>query len=297
MVKHSNCPLCSSADILHYLQCTDNFVSKENFGLYRCSACGFVFTNNYPEADSIGKYYESDEYISHSDTSEGFINKIYRIVRNIMLRRKRAIVTNVTKIKTGNLLDIGSGTGHFAAEMKSAGWSVKGIEINEKAREFSRTKSGLEVIGPDEISSLEKESFDAITLWHVLEHFHDPFTYASDIISLLKPGGICIVALPNSSSFDAAHYKEHWAAYDVPRHLWHFNPDTFRIFSDKTGFKTIKLLTLPLDVFYISLLSEKYKGTKLSFLAGIAKAKLFTFGSFFNRKRSSSMIYILQKRN
>jgi len=297
MVQHSTCPLCYSVDISKYLHCTDHFISKEYFDLYRCSACGFVFTNNYPEAGSIGKYYESDEYISHSDTSEGFINKIYRFARNIMLRRKRAIVTNVTKLKQGILLDIGSGTGHFAAEMKSAGWSVKGIEINEKAREFSRTKSGLEVIGPDEISSLEKESFDAITLWHVLEHFHDPFTYASDILSLLKPGGICIVALPNSSSYDAVHYKDYWAAYDVPRHLWHFNPDTFRIFSDKAGFKTVKILTLPLDVFYISLLSEKYKGTRFSFLSGMAMAKIFTFASFFNRKRSSSMIYVLQKRN
>lgn len=297
MVQHSICPLCSTADISQYLQCTDHFVSKEKFELYRCSACGFVFTNNYPEADSIGMYYESDEYISHSDTSEGFINKIYRFARNIMLRRKTAIVTNVTKLKVGNLLDIGSGTGYFASAMKSAGWNVRGIEINAKAREFSKKMSGLDVISPDEIASLEKESFDAITLWHVLEHFHDPFTYASDIISLLKPGGFCIVALPNSSSFDAAHYKEFWAAYDVPRHLWHFNPDTFRIFSEKTGFRTIKLLTLPLDVFYISLLSERYKGTKFPFPVGIARAKFFTFGSFFNRKRSSSMIYILQKRN
>jgi 2-polyprenyl-3-methyl-5-hydroxy-6-metoxy-1,4-benzoquinol methylase len=297
MVKHSKCPLCSSADISKYLQCTDNFVSREKFEIYRCSACGFVFTNDYPEAESIGKYYESDEYISHSDTSEGLINKIYRFARNIMLRRKRAIVTNVTKLKHGTLLDIGSGTGHFASAMKSAGWNVKGIEINAKAREFSRTKSGLDVISPDEISTLEKGIFDAITLWHVLEHFHDPFGYASDIMKLLKPGGICVVALPNSSSFDASYYKEYWAAYDVPRHLWHFNPDTFRVFSDKTGFKTIKLLTLPLDVFYISLLSEKYKGTRFSFFAGIAKAKIFTIRSLFNRKRSSSMIYILQKMN
>ncbi len=297
MVQHSKCPLCSSADTSLYLQCTDHFISKEIFELYRCSSCRFVFTNKYPDTDSIGRYYESDEYISHSDTSEGFINKIYRIARNFMLRRKRAIVTNVTGLKQGTILDIGSGTGHFAAEMKSAGWSVRGIEINEKAREFSKTKSGLDVISPDEISSLEKESFDAITLWHVLEHFHDPLRYASDILSLLKPGGICIIALPNSSSFDAMHYKAFWAAYDVPRHLWHFNPDTFRQFSDKAGFRTIKLLTLPLDVFYISLLSEKYKGTRFSFLAGVTKAKLFTFASFFNRKRSSSMIYVLQKMN
>jgi 2-polyprenyl-3-methyl-5-hydroxy-6-metoxy-1,4-benzoquinol methylase len=295
MIQHKGCPLCTSSEISLHLRCTDHFISKESFELFRCSTCGFIFTENYPEADKVGKYYESDEYISHSNTSKGITNKIYRIVRTFMLHRKRRIVSRATGLKTGSVLDIGSGTGHFAAEMKSGGWKVTGIEINEKAREFSKSQYGLEIISPEMISSLEKESFDAVTLWHVLEHFHNPFAYAADILSLLKPGGICVVALPNSSSYDAAHYKALWAAYDVPRHLWHFNPDTFRRFSDKAGFATVKLLTLPLDVFYISLLSEKYMGSKLPFLSGMTKAKFFAFASFFNRRRSSSMIYILQK--
>jgi SAM-dependent methyltransferase len=295
MVHHSICPLCSSGHISLYLNLTDHFLSKEKFDLLRCSECGFIFTNDYPNEDEIGKYYESEEYVSHSDTSKGITNKLYHFARGIMLRRKRKIVTNVTNLKHGSLLDIGSGSGHFAAEMKMAGWNVKGIEINDSARNLSMSRFGIDVISPVEIASMPKESFDCITLWHVLEHFHNPFQYAADILPLLKAGGICIVALPNSASFDAYHYKEYWAAYDVPRHLWHFNPDTFQLFSDNAGFQTVKLLTLPLDVFYISLLSEKYRGSGFQFIKGIAKAKVWFIRSIFSRRRSSSIIYILQK--
>jgi SAM-dependent methyltransferase len=295
MVHHNVCPLCLSEKIFLHLRCIDHLISNEEFAIYKCKACGFEFTQDHPEEAETGRYYESDDYISHSDTSKGFSNKIYRLVRSAMLLKKRGIIKNVTGLQKGTLLDIGSGTGHFAGTMKKAGWQVKGIEINEKARNFSISRFGLDVTVPEQISALESESFDCITLWHVLEHFHDPFKNASDILRLLKPGGICVIALPNCSSYDAKHYGRFWAAYDVPRHLWHFNPSTFRLFSEKTGFVLENLRTLPLDVFYISLLSERNKGSKIPFFTGMAKAKIFAFLSLFNMERSSSVIYILKK--
>jgi SAM-dependent methyltransferase len=212
-----------------------------------------------------------------------------------MLRKKKGIIKNVTGLKKGSLLDIGSGTGHFTGIMKKAGWLVKGIEINQKARNFSVSRFGLEVTGPEKISTFESNSFDCITLWHVLEHFHNPFKYTSDIIRLLKPGGLCLIALPNCSSYDAKYYGRFWAAYDVPRHLWHFNPSTFRVFSEKTGLVLENLRNLPLDVFYISILSERYKGSSFAFLRGMVKALPFAFLSVFNKRKSSSVIYILRK--
>jgi SAM-dependent methyltransferase len=295
MVHHNVCPLCSSEKIFLHFRCVDHLISREEFAIYKCQGCGFEFTQDHPEEAETGRYYESDDYISHSDTSKGFSNKIYRLVRSAMLLKKRGIIKNVTGLQKGTLLDIGSGTGHFAGTMKKAGWQVKGIEINEKARNFSISRFGLDVTVPEQISALESESFDCITLWHVLEHFHDPFKNASDILRLLKPGGICVIALPNCSSYDAKHYGRFWAAYDVPRHLWHFNPSTFRLFSEKTGFVLENLRTLPLDVFYISLLSERNKGSKIPFFTGMAKAKIFAFLSLFNMERSSSVIYILKK--
>jgi ubiquinone/menaquinone biosynthesis C-methylase UbiE len=212
-----------------------------------------------------------------------------------MLRKKKELIRKITGFKQGTILDIGSGTGHFAGIMKKVGWLAKGIEVNEKARKFSISHFGLEIGTPDKISSFEANSFDCITLWHVLEHFHDPFKYISEIYRLLKPGAVCVIALPNCSSYDAEHYKRFWAAWDVPRHLWHFNPVTFRLFSEKAGFCLEKLRSLPLDVFYISMLSEKYKGSGLSFIKGMVIAGWFAFLSFFNKKKSSSIIYILRK--
>ncbi len=295
MVHHEVCPLCSSSEIVSYLRCTDHFLSKKEFSLFRCLSCSFIFTQDYPEESDIGLYYESDDYISHSDTSKGIINKIYLLVRRIMLHRKRAIVTRVTGLHKGKLIDIGSGTGYFANEMRGAGWEVKGIEINEKARDLSLSRFSLDVSDPSHLSSFETDSFDCITLWHVLEHFHDPFRYASEIIRLLKPGGLCVIAVPNSDSFDAAYYKQYWAAYDVPRHLWHFSPETFRLFSEKTGFVMEKIKTLPPDVFYISSLSERYRYPGFSFIRGIIRAIWFTLLSVSNKKKSSSVIYILRK--
>lgn len=295
MVHHNKCPLCSSEKIFLHFRCIDHFISKEAFELYICQECHFEFTQDYPEETEIGKYYKSEDYISHSDTSKGFSNKLYLMVRNAMLLKKRGIIRDITGLKKGNLLDIGSGTGYFADTMKKSGWKVKGIEINEKARDFAKSRFGLEILSPEQISTIDAESFDCITLWHVLEHFHDPFKYASDIFRLLKPGGLCLMALPNCSSYDAKYYRQFWAAYDVPRHLWHFNPSTLSLFSQKTGFVIENLRNLPLDVFYISQLSEKYKGSVLPFIRGIGKALLFALFSVFNKKRSSSVIYILRK--
>lgn len=295
MVHHTICPLCSSDKTGLLLNCIDYFVSREDFPVFMCSECGFNFTQDYPEESEIGAFYESEDYISHSDTSKGLSNKLYQTARTIMLGRKKVLVEKITRLNKGKILDIGSGTGYFASVMKKGGWLVNGIEINEKARDFSKSHFGLEVNTPNRISMYESGSFDCITLWHVLEHFHDPLKYFSEVYRLLKPGAVCIVALPNCSSYDANHYKQFWAAWDVPRHLWHFQPSTFRIFSKKTGFNLENLKILPLDVFYISLLSERYKGSSLAFLKAMSKAFIFAIRSFFNRNRSSSIIYILRK--
>jgi ubiquinone/menaquinone biosynthesis C-methylase UbiE/transcription elongation factor Elf1 len=295
MVHHKVCPLCSSEKTGLQYSCVDHFASGKNFTVFKCSQCGFRFTQDYPDENEIAEYYESDSYISHNDEAEGFSNKLYRAARSLMMHRKKKLIRNITRLKTGTLLDIGSGTGYFAGTMKKSGWQAKGIEINERARKFSISYFGLDVATPDKIASFGSNSFDCITLWHVLEHFYDPITYFSEIYRLLKPGAACIIALPNCSSFDAEHYKQFWAAWDVPRHLWHFNPETFSLFSEKTGFMLEDLRILPLDVFYISQLSEKYRGSSFPFIKGISKAAYFSILSFFKKKRSSSVVYILRK--
>ena len=253
-------------------------------------------TQGYPDEHDIGRYYESDDYISLNDAAGGLINRIYSISRNIMLHRKHRVVENAANLKKGSILDIGCGTGYFAGRMKKNGWDVTGIEPNKKARDFGSQRFGLRVIGPDQISALPDRSFDVVTMWHVMEHFHNPFSYAGEILRLLRPGGLCISALPNCSSYDAKYYGESWAAYDVPRHLWHFTPETYRIFAEKTGFQITLIRSLPLDVFYISVLSEKNKGTRFYFITGMLKGFLFACRSLFTHRKSSSLIYFLHRK-
>jgi 2-polyprenyl-3-methyl-5-hydroxy-6-metoxy-1,4-benzoquinol methylase len=295
MVHHNVCPLCSSTEINLHFTCTDYFVSREHFPVFRCATCTFQFTQDYPEEAVIGKYYESESYISHSDTSEGLSNKLYRLARRIMLTRKKNLVTDITRLNSGRILDIGSGTGYFTAAMKEAGWQSEGIEINEKAREFSRSHFGLEIQTPDKLQTIPAGSYDCVTLWHVLEHFHDPYQFTSEIFRILKPGSYCIIALPNCSSFDAEYFGQYWAAWDVPRHLWHFTPETFKVFASKSGFELVSIRNLPLDVFYISILSSKYKGSGISIISGMARGSWWFFKTLFRKSRSSSVIYILKK--
>ena len=295
MIHYDKCPLCLSEKISLHFQTKDHFLSRENYSLMKCTDCGFIFTQDHPDTEHIGKYYESAAYLSHKDSAKGLSGRLYRLSRRLMLRKKRETVKSVTGRKTGDLLDIGSGAGHFLNEMKSSGWNVRGIEINDGARESSVSAFGIDVLPPEKILNLPELGFDCITLWHVLEHFQDPFGYAAGISRLLKPEGVCIIALPNCRSSDARHYRQFWAAYDVPRHLWHFTPETFRRFAEKTGFKIESIKRLPLDVFYISSLSEKYKGSTLSFIEGTIKGLWFSFISSLNMKKSSSLVYLLRK--
>jgi SAM-dependent methyltransferase len=295
MVHYNKCPLCSSENISLKLKTADHFLSKESFILFSCSACGLVFTQDHPDEADIGHYYESDEYLSHSESKSGLLSSIYRVSRRIMLGRKVTIVRKLSGINKGSILDIGSGTGHFLHAMQESGWDVKGIEINDKARQLSISMFGLEVLDPAQLQTFQPASFDCITLWHVLEHFQDPFSYAHEILRLLKPGASCIIALPNCSSYDAEHFGSYWAAYDVPRHIWHFAPDTFKRLSEESGFELTGIRCLPLDVFYISVLSERYKGTNLPLISGMIKGFWFSILSKFNKERSSSLIYSLRK--
>jgi 2-polyprenyl-3-methyl-5-hydroxy-6-metoxy-1,4-benzoquinol methylase len=231
----NQCPVCGSKQFIPFITCTDFFVSGEQFEIRKCNICDFKFTANAEDEENIGKYYQSEEYISHSNTTKGLVNAVYHQVRNYMLGRKRRLVEKAAGAKTGHILDVGAGTGFFLNEMKAHGWQVAGTEKIADARAFAKQEFGLEMDEPEQLFQFEKESFDAITLWHVLEHIHQLNENLEAFVRLLKPGGKLIIALPNHTSYDARHYKEYWAAWDVPRHLWHFAPDQVKLLGKDTG--------------------------------------------------------------
>jgi 2-polyprenyl-3-methyl-5-hydroxy-6-metoxy-1,4-benzoquinol methylase len=294
MMHHDSCPLCNSPDINLFVTCSDHLVSGGDFGLYRCGNCSFLVTNDQPSESDSARYYESEDYISHSDSKKTLFDRTYQAVRSYMLKRKRNLVMKSAGLSTGKILDIGSGTGHFLAVMKASGWHTAGIEVSEKARKYASEYLYVDTVSPENISQFPDNYFDCITLWHVLEHFYDPFGYMAEIKRLLKPEGILILALPNCSSSDSKHYGKYWAAFDVPRHLWHFDPFTLHSFAGKTGFRNILTKRLPFDVFYIAILSEKHKGSKFPSATGLVKGLFFAAWSLLSKKSSSSLVYLLQ---
>lgn len=289
------CPVCSNNNCENFLSCTDYMVTQEVYSLYKCAKCKFIFTQNFPVEDEIGKYYEAPEYVSHSDTQKGLINTLYHFARKITLRYKVNLVNKYAKQKSGKLLDIGSGTGYFLNAISKNKWDVKGIEKSEEARKLSRDKFGLDIQDSDSLFEIPSNSLDVITLWHVLEHIEKLNPTMENLHRILKDKGILFVALPNANSYDAAHYKQNWAAYDVPRHLWHFSPNSFSEFAKKHNFKVHKMNRMNFDPFYISMLSEKYKGSHFANLKGFLLGFTYFARSLFNTKRSSSIIYILKK--
>ena len=291
----NNCPICNSSDTVNAFDAVDHFSTKEIFPIYDCSNCGFRFTNNFPYDKSIGRYYDSPDYISHSDSKKGIINLLYHFFRKQMLRKKANMVSKYTL--GARLLDIGSGTGYFLNAAKERGYQVTGIEKDSKAREYAITSFGLDVKGEQSLWTIESESFDVVTLWHVLEHMQNLNEVVAKIKSILKPDGVMILALPNHKSHDAKIFKEYWAAYDVPRHLWHFTTDTVEKLLSRHQFEIIKQKTMPLDAFYISMLSEKYKGnsTLMQYIKALVIGTTGYLRSLSDINLSSSVIYIAKK--
>jgi len=291
------CPVCGKQDFRTEFSVTDFFVSGEKFPVIRCLNCGFRLTGKAPGPGESGRYYQSESYISHSNTRKGMVNRLYHIVRRVMLKKKAEFVKKTTGLSIGTLLDIGAGTGHFLYVMQQSGWNVSGTEKDTKARKFSSEHWGIELLPDEGLFSLPDQSFDVITLWHVLEHLHSPLDYLKKASALLKPAGSLIIALPNPASFDAQHYREYWAAWDVPRHLWHFQPENIEKLALKAGFSLKRTKRMPFDAFYVSILSEKYRQSKAALLKGLFYGKLSWLLSLVSPRKCSSLIYEFRLQN
>jgi len=294
MSKLSHCPNCNSQSFEPFVNCKDYTVSGEVFSIVNCISCNFKFTNPRPTSDKIGDYYKSESYISHSNTSKGLISKLYKTVRNYTLKGKVSLIAKYSQ--KGSLLDYGCGTGMFLSAAKSSTWNTYGIEPDSSARDFAIKENKMTVYPDMETANiiLKNTQLNCITLWHVLEHVMDLNETIAWFYSKLNKGGALIIAVPNYTSYDAKHYKEFWAAYDVPRHLSHFSQATMIDLVQKKGFKFIESLPMKFDSFYVSMLSEKYKHGNINYF----KAFLTGLKSNLKAKEAkdySSVIYVFKK--
>lgn len=273
----------------HFLTVTDYSVSKETFELYYDQDLDFLITSPQPSPENLGRYYESNDYISHTDSKRSLFEKAYHFVKGIALKNKLNLINNCSSIK-GNLLDIGAGTGDFLLTAKQNGWNTIGVEPSEKAKGFAIGK-GIQF--SDSTEELESNSFDVITMWHVLEHVPNLEIQIKELKRLVKPNGTIIIAVPNFKSYDANYYGKFWAAFDVPIHFWHFSKTAIKLLFEKEDIKLEKVLPMKFDSFYVSLLSEKYKNGKMNFVKAIWIGLVSNWKANWSLEYSSH-IYVLK---
>ena len=272
----------------HFLSVKDFSVSKETFELLYSEELDMLITHPQPSLEKLPSYYESVDYISHTDGNTSLFEKMYQFVKGIALKNKLKLINSQSQ--KGRVLDIGAGVGDFLSVAKKEGWETIGVEPSEKAKTIAKTK-GVKFV--ENLSELESNSFDVITMWHVLEHVPDLEKQIQELKRLVKPTGIVIIAVPNFRSYDAKHYDKYWAAYDVPIHLWHFSKTAIQKLFARENLELIKVIPMKFDSFYVSLLSEKYKTGKMNFI------KAFYIGLKSNWKGNqnseySSHIYLLK---
>jgi len=274
-----------------FITVKDFSVSGESFSLLLNEEYQILKTHPQPTLDKLGSYYEFEDYISHTDGKRTMFEKMYHFIKRKAIRDKVSLITSYQPLK-GRILDIGAGTGDFLLECKNQNWEILGVEPNDKAKGIAVGK-GIKFA--ESIEKLESNSFDVITMWHVLEHVPDVEYQIAELKRLLKPSGTIIIAVPNFKSYDAKYYKEFWAAYDVPRHLWHFSKTAIEKLFDKQNMNLEDIKPMWFDSFYVSLLSEKYKTGKMNFISGFFIGFISNVSGFF-KKEFSSHIYVLKNK-
>lgn len=289
-----NCPVCDGASFSLHHTSTDHTVSGDSFNVQQCEMCGFLFTNPRPSQAEIGPFYESKDYISHSNSKKGLFNQVYQQVRNVAIRQKTDLISKLTGLKALSLLDIGCGTGEFLAGCRAKGWKVQGVEPGVAARGQAIANYGLNVTG-EEYLDRSSDTYDAITMWHVLEHVHDLNNRIDQVYRLLKKDGVLIIAVPNHTSNDASAYGNSWAAWDVPRHLYHFSPVTIKKLLSKHGFNHSASYGMKFDAYYVSLLSEGYRRGKKQHLLGLIRGFQSNLRAGSDEEKYSSVIYVFRK--
>jgi len=274
-----------------YIKVSDHSVSKESFDLLFNEEYEILKTTPQPSLEKLPFYYESEDYISHTDSKRTLFEKVYHLVKSNALKNKVNLITKLIPQK-GTVLDIGSGTGDFLMTAKNNGWNIKGLEPNLKAKQIAVSKG---VVFEEDLESIADNSIDVITMWHVLEHVPNLDEQFTQLKRIVKPNGYIVIAVPNYKSFDAKYYKSFWAAYDAPRHLWHFSKTTIQKLAANYNLELEKVKPMWFDSFYVSLLSEKYKTGKMNFVKGFLIGLTSNVVGIF-KNEFSSHIYIIKNK-
>lgn len=299
MIEIHRCPVCDGNTFIPFISSLDHSISRETFSLIKCRTCELLITSPRPSNDQLDNYYTSPAYTSHISTAKNIIDKIYLRVRNYTLKWKLSLIESYAVASPKkSLLDFGCGTGEFLRVAKLNGWQTTGMEPSLIARQQSHPTIREDIQASIKNITDDNKTFQVITLWHVLEHVEDLNATLRALKQLLTQNGTVFIAVPNYASWDAKHYKQNWAGFDVPRHFWHFSMKSMTRLLENHAFTVVKVIPMRLDAFYISLLSEKYRNNGQIFMLGMIKAFFTALNSNHRARKNmeySSLIYVVKK--
>ena len=294
MILTKKCPACEGINFVKKLTCIDHTTSGESFNIVSCETCDFTLTNPRPKDRDLAKYYESDMYISHTNSTKGFFNWLYQKVRTYSTWRKIRLLKSINK--GGAHLDVGCGTGEFLMACEEAGFKTRGVEPSKAARDQAIKNYNLSVSENTDLSEYKSSEFDSISMWHVLEHMPNLNSALNEANRILKAKGKLVIAVPNHKSWDASYYKTHWAAWDVPIHLWHFSKTTLERLLRSHNFTLIKTKPMMFDSYYVSLLSEEFISGKKNYIKGFAIGFISNIFGILTKRGHSSITYVFEKK-
>ena len=287
----TKCPVCKSEQFINHLVVKDHAISNESFIICECTNCQLWFTNPRPDEENILKYYDKPNYISHQDKSRNLTDIVYNVIRKYTLEQKLNWL-NTRIPKKGRMLDYGCGVGLFPKTCQKNGWEAYGMEPNQKAATIAKVENNVNMV--QDFNDLQKlKKFDAITLFHVLEHIHKLHETIDVLLGRLKKRGLLFLAVPNR---DSGTFKEDWAALDVPRHLYHFNKQSMNFFVDQHQCRVVDTIPLPFDSYYVSLLSHQAKGHKNKYLKAIKSGYQSNKHAKTNDNNYSSLLFVIKKK-
>ncbi len=292
MLHHEMCPICKSESIEFALSASSYRTDNQSFDVFQCKACTHKFTNPVPDEHSIGEYYKSENYISHTNANKSLFDKAYQTVKSISLDKKEKLLLKHCVNKNVEFLDYGAGTGSFVNHLDERGWNVLGIEISKEAR--GQSAKGHLLFDVEKLNELKRESLSGFSMWHVLEHIYEPEVLLNRVADKMKKGAVGLIAVPNNDSWDAKHYGPDWAALDLPLHFSHFSKRSMSTLIERTNLDLIDVERMPFDAYYISMLSEANKNAALSSVKGVFNGLLSNIkGNKSNN--TSSVIYVVKK--
>jgi len=253
--KDIRCNLCGSNDSIPVCEAGDRLHGIEGrFHYVQCRQCGLVYMNPQVTLESIGSLYP-ECYVAYVDKTKSSRRGLMRLrdgvqripVLGTELKRwtdARVMAPLFAKLTTERrLLDVGCGSGAFLDLVRTqVGCQVEGIDISEQAVEMAQKSYGLDIFhGTIDKAPFESESFDAITAWWYLEHIPNPNEAVAQMSRLLRPGGTCVIGVPNSRSFWAKAFKDKWYHLDCPRHLCIWTPSTMKQLFEAHGLSVTRI--------------------------------------------------------